>query len=174
MDDSLAVLLLPGKLEEIALLREQARDLLEIPRVVALEPSRMRTPRFMRNSASVRQARRLRFPGRVRLLVLYDPTQYLLARGLLAEYSECELWYIRPDDATLAAARSAMTAADAQELESFDNLARERAVRILPVVPGEGVDETPLRERLRELEVINPRAFVPDEGWRRKGSRRGR
>lgn len=172
VDDALAVLLLPGRLEEIAL-EAHARALLEIPRVVALEPSRLRTPRFMRNSASLRQARRLRFPGRLRLLVLYDPAQYLLARGLLAEYTESELWYLRPDDATLAAARAA-AGAGAEELQSFDNLARERAARVLPVTPGDGLDETPLRERLRQLEVINPRAFLPDSGWRRKGSRRSR
>ena len=46
-DDPLAVLLLPGRLEGLEL-EAHARDLLSIPRVVALEPSRVRPPRFLR------------------------------------------------------------------------------------------------------------------------------
>jgi hypothetical protein len=75
---------------------------------------------------------------------------------------------------TDALSQAVVAGAGAEELQSFDNLARERAARVLPVTPGDGLDETPLRERLRQLEVINPRAFLPDSGWRRKGSRRSR
>ena len=92
-EDSLAVLLLPGKLEGFEL-EAHARDLLSIPRVIALEPSRFRTPRFLRNAVGMRQARRLPFPGRPRMIVLYHPAQYPLARALLAHDEELELWYV--------------------------------------------------------------------------------
>jgi hypothetical protein len=153
--DSLAVLLLPGKLEGIAL-EAHARDLLSIPRVIALEPSRVRPPRFLRDAISLRQARRLRLPGEPRLLLLYHSAQYPLARALCARYEDLELWYLspgRPDwpGADQAHAREA----------ALDVLARERARQVLPVTEEGGVDDAPLRERLRELDVINPRAFLP-------------
>ena len=152
--DSLAVLLLPGKLEGIAL-EAHARDLLSIPRVIALEPSRIRPPRFLRDAISLRQARRLRFPGQPRLLLLYHPAQYPLARALCSRYEDLELWYISP-----AAALPAADQAHAREA-ALDVLARERARQVLPVTEAGSVDDAPLRERLRELDVINPRAFLP-------------
>ena len=55
-DDSMAILLLPGPLEGFE--REaHARGLLRIPRVVALEASKRRTPAFLRNALPMRQAR---------------------------------------------------------------------------------------------------------------------
>jgi hypothetical protein len=154
-DDPLAVLLLPGRLVGFEL-EAHARDLLSIPRVVALESSRMRPPRFLRDGFSLRQARRLRFPGRPRLLVLYHPAQYPLARALCACHENLELWYIPP-------AREAMETAgqaDARELLVLDELARERASQVLAATE-DGVDAAPLRARLRELDVINPHAFIP-------------
>jgi hypothetical protein len=151
MDDSLAVLLLPGKLEGLVL-EGHARDLLSIPRVVALEPSRVRPPRFLRDATGLRQARRLRFPGRPRLLVLYHPAQYPLARALCAYHEDLELWYIPPGREDEAHTR---------ELLAFDELARERARQVLTATEGGGVDDAPLRARLRELDVISPRAFIP-------------
>ena len=156
--DSLAVLLLPGKLEGIAL-EAHARDLLSIPRVIALEPSRVRPPRFLRDSISLRQARRLRLPGQPRLLLLYHPAQYPLARALCARYEDLELWYISPgrqDQPDQPAAGQP----DPREA-ALDVLARERATQVLPVTEAGSVDDAPLRERLRELDVINPRAFLP-------------
>jgi hypothetical protein len=154
--DPLAVLLLPDRLEGFAL-EAHARDLLSIPRVVALEPSRVRPPRFLREAVSLRQARRLRFPGRPRLLVLYHPAQYPLARALCARYEGLEFWYIPPGS------RGAPEDADpahARELGVFDELARDRARQVLTVTAG-SVDAAPLRARLRELDVINPHAFIP-------------
>lgn len=156
--EPLGVLLLPGKLEDIPF-AERARDLLSIPRVVALEPPRVRLPRFLRSGAggSPRQAGRLKFPGRVRLLVLYDPEQYPLARSLLARYEDTELWYLPP-------ARSELEAAEPQSLD-YDALARERATRVLE----DGLaDPGPLRERLTDLGVISPYAFVPGTRARRR------
>ena len=169
--DSLAILLLPGKLEGIAL-EAHARDLLSIPRVIALEPSRIRPPRFLRDSISLRQAHRLRFPGQPRLLLLYHPAQYPLARALCARYEDLELWYVSPgrqDRPTADQAHSRDAA--------LDVLARERATQVLPVTEAGVVDDAPLRERLRELDVINPRAFLPgarparDSGRPRPGHR---
>jgi hypothetical protein len=162
-DDSLAVLLLPGKLEGLAI-EGHARGLLSIPRVIALEPSRIRLPRFLRDAVGLRQARRLRFPGRPRLLVLYHPAQYTLARALGAYHEDLELWYVPPG-------RPALEAADetrARELLAFDELAREHARQVLTATEDGGVDDTPLRARLRELDVINPHAFIPGNRPRRR------
>jgi hypothetical protein len=151
-DDSLGVLLLPSKLEGFEL-EAHARGLLSIPRVIALEPSRFRTPRLMRNAVGVRQARRLAFPGRPRMLVLYHPAQYPLARALLSQDDELELWYLPlVDEASLAASG---------ELREFDQLAREHASQIVAVDGGAEVPDADLRQRLVELDVINSRAFVP-------------
>jgi hypothetical protein len=154
--DSLAILLLPGKLEEIEL-AAHARDLLSIPRVIALEPSRVRPPRFLRDAISLRLARRLRFPGQPRLLLLYHPSQYPLARALGAFHEDLELWYIPPGRTDGPAADQAHSG----ELLALDELARERARQVLAANEAGGVDDAPLRERLRELDVINPRAFIP-------------
>ena len=172
--DSLAVLLLPGKLEGIAL-EAHPRDLLSIPRVIALEPSRVRPPRFLRDSISLRQARRLRFPGQPRLLLLYHPAQYPLARALCARYEDLELWYVSPGRQDRPG-QPAASQPDPREA-ALDVLARERARQVLPVTEAGVVDDAPLRERLRELDVINPRAFLPgarparDSGRPRPGHR---
>lgn len=162
-DDVLAALLLPSRLEGFAR-EDHARGLLSIPRVVALEPSRMRPPGFFRDAICQRQARRLRFPGRLRLLVLYHPAQYPLARALCARYQDLELWYIPPERETLEAADEAHP----RELATFDELARERATQVL-VASEHYVDDESLRVRLRELGVINPHAFLPGtrSQWRR-------
>jgi hypothetical protein len=156
-DDALAALLLPGPLEGFARERH-ARGLLSIPRVVALEASRRRPPEFFRDALCQRQARRLRFPGRLRLLVLYQPAQYPLARALCGQYQDLELWYLPPG-------REALESADDV---SFDALARERATQVLEASAG-NVDDESLRARLRELGVINPHAFLPGAKarWRR-------
>lgn len=163
-EEPLAVLLLPGRLEDIAL-QAHARDLLSIPRVVALEPPRVRLPRFLRGAGSSRQAGRLRFPGRVRLLVLYHPAQYPLARALIARYEDLDLWYVPPGRDELEAA------ADGRVLE-FDHLARERARQVLSVTETGDVDDAALRARLRELGVISPYAFIPRFPSRHRARRR--
>ncbi len=154
-DESLALLLLPTKLEEFEL-QAHARELLAIPRVVALEPSKVRTPRFMLQSTSLRQARRLRLPGRPRMLILYHPAQYPLANALAIQYEEAELWYIPPDLEALGQDGAVRT----RDLLEFDEFARERAERTLSA-RDEDVDTEPIMLRMRELDVINARAFVP-------------
>jgi hypothetical protein len=156
--EPLAVLLLPADLEDFEL-QAQARDLLSIPRVLALEPPRRRTPRVLRDAVPVRQAKRLRLPGEPRVLVLYHPAQYPLARALMARYPQAELWYVRPDLGELrddpAYAR--------EELLVLDERACERAaeVRLANRDADPSVANESLRLRLRELEIISSRVFVP-------------
>ena len=161
--DVLAVLLLPHRLEGFE--REaHARGLLSIPRVLALEPSPVRAPGFLRDGLSRRQARRLRFPGRLGALVLYHPAQYPLARALCAHHQDLELWYLPPGPEGLLTAAGM----DQQELAVLDELARENATQVLEASGG-SVNDEPLRVRLRELGVINPRAFMPgrQSQWKR-------
>jgi hypothetical protein len=155
--ESIAVLLLPAALERFER-AAHAQSLLDIPRVVALEPGRGDPPRFMRDAARVRQARRLRFPGRVRALVLYHPAQYPLARALRDRHPGAELWYLPPPPAAL----DALTGADAEDARTGDELARHHAHAVLePPAGGEQLDGAPLRARLLELDVISPYAFDP-------------
>jgi hypothetical protein len=146
--EPLGVLLLPAALEHFEH-AEHARRLLAIPRVVALEPSRFHTPRWLRDTIPARQVRRLRLPGEPRVVVLYSPAQYPLARGLCARYQEAELWYLRP-----------LGTPASDELSELDELAQERAVESHPVGQLEEA-EAALRLRLRELEIISHRPFVP-------------
>jgi hypothetical protein len=118
---------------------------------VALEPSRFPTPGFLSEAAPARQARRLKFPGHPRLAVLYGPTQYRLARALTARY-EAELWYLPSESHDDGDADD--------ELTELDRLARERATVTIPVSGADEVDDR-LLTRLRELEVISHRPFVP-------------
>jgi hypothetical protein len=155
--EPLGLLLLPSVLEEFEL-ADHARDLLAIPRVVAIEPSSRRTPRLLRAGLPARQAKRMRFPGRPRVLVLYDPIQYPLARALIARHDGSELWYVRRD-ATEFQEQPGYTS---EELVELDQLARARARQTIS--PGDDA----LRYRLRELEIISSRAFVP---WARVETR---
>jgi hypothetical protein len=162
--EPLAVLLLPSDLEDFQL-AAHAHDLLQIPRVIALEPPRWRRRRIFRDVVPVRQAKRLRFPGEPRVLVLYHPAQYPLARALQSRYQAAELWYMRPDLGELRDER----AYSRDELFALDELASERAVETRLVrtdSDASAVDES-LRVRLRELEIISGRPFVP--GVRARG-----
>ena len=94
----IAVLLLPRTLESF-LLRDQAEDLLSAPGVVAVEPARIPYGAYLRLPVSVvdglaaTQARRLKLPGAPRVVVIYHPLQYPLARGIIAQHPDAELWY---------------------------------------------------------------------------------
>ncbi len=88
------------------------------------------------------------------MVILYHPAQYPLARALCARFAEAELWYVRPDPATLVP-EPPFTREDLREL---DQLACERATEDRL---SEGVAGEPLRARLRELEIISHRPFVP-------------
>src|SRR4051794_21613835 len=98
----IAVLLLPRTLESF-ILRDQAEDLLSAPGVVAVEPPRMsygthlRLPAALGDGLAAGQARRLKLPGVPRVIVIFPPLQYPLARGLIAQHPDAELWYWRWD-----------------------------------------------------------------------------
>jgi hypothetical protein len=155
--ESMAILLLPGALEGFER-EDHARSLLSIPRVVALEASRRRPPSWLRSAAPLRQARRLRLPGRLRMVILYHPAQYPLARALCGQHDQAELWYLPPYRSDV----SGRNAEETQELLVSDSLARDRSARTLTETPGGDSYEDPLRLRLRELDVVNARAFVPE------------
>lgn len=96
----LAVLLLPARLDEVAF-AEHARDLLRAPRIVALEPPRVSWTRLaslppkLARRAGMRQAKRLKLRGEIRVVILYGPLQALLATALLERNRAAELWYLR-------------------------------------------------------------------------------
>jgi glycosyltransferase involved in cell wall biosynthesis len=101
-DPPIAVLLLPRTLESF-ILRDQAEDLLSAPGVVAVEPARisygayLRLPPSVGDGLAAAQARRLKLPGIPRVIVIFHPLQYPLARGLIAIHPDAELWYWRWD-----------------------------------------------------------------------------
>lgn len=158
MDEPLGLLLLPCALEQFEL-EDHARGLLQIPRVVALEPGRMRTPSFIRDAAAMRQAKRLKLPGIPRLVVLYHPIQYPLARALCARYDQVELWYVRPDPESL---RDHGSYSRKDQLE-LDQLAAQRATRPVALGTDEvlAAQTASLRDRMSELGIISHRPFVP-------------
>lgn len=157
VQEPLGVLILPRKLEEFDL-AAHARDLLEIPRVVAVEPSRFQRRSMLGDDIkALRQARRLRFPGQPKVVVLYTPRDYHLARALSARHA-AEVWYFRG-----TAIEPPSTEAEGAELALLDQMADEVAVQTLVAGATESVrsDNEPLRRRLVELEVISARPFVP-------------
>ena len=92
----LAVLLLPTKLEQSPH-RERIEALLQSPGAIAVEPPAIgygsRSPGLLRERIAAGQARRMGLPGQPRAIVVFDVRQYPLARALLAEHPEAELWY---------------------------------------------------------------------------------
>ncbi len=130
----ICVLLLPRELESF-ILREQAEDLLRAPRVVAVDPPRIRYGAFARlpeaagDTLAARQAKRLvralrRSHGEPRVVVLYHPLQYQLARAILALCPGCELWYCRWDRYERAYDAGP---ARREQLERLHELAAQRA-----------------------------------------------
>lgn len=117
----LCVLLLPRTLEEF-ILRDQAEDLLRAPGVVAIEPARvpygayLRVPAPVADGLAATQARRLALPGTPRAIVIFHPLQYPLARALIAEHPDAELWYWRWDRYEAAYDASKRKRARLQEL----------------------------------------------------------
>jgi hypothetical protein len=104
VDQAYAILLLPRVLERF-ILRDQARDLLRAPRVVAIEPARMpygayaRLPRWLGSIIAWLQAGRVRRSLRkpVAVIVMFHPVQLPMALALQSRYPNAELWYSRWD-----------------------------------------------------------------------------
>ena len=103
MADELALLLLPRPLESF-ILRDQAQDLLRAPGVVAADPPAvpygtvLRLPEAIAHLVVRRTARRLlkalRHRGSPRVVVIFHPVQWPLARAVLElRRPDVELWY---------------------------------------------------------------------------------
>jgi hypothetical protein len=91
----LAVVLLPSKLEESPQ-RARIEALLQSPGAVGVEPPAIgygSRPGLLRQGIAAGQAKRMNLPGQPRAIVAFDERQYPLARALLAEHPEAELWY---------------------------------------------------------------------------------
>ena len=94
------LLLLPEPLERFAH-RGLAEELLAAEVAVVAEPPKTsyrrqaRLPDAIGVSVAHKQARRLRkrLRDEPRAVVIFEPAQYPLARGLLAIFPGCELWY---------------------------------------------------------------------------------
>jgi len=105
-DAPLCLLLLTRPLESF-ILHDQAVDLLRAPGVVAVEPPRvpygalLRLPGPLADRVAAVQARRLTRRlaphGRPKVVVMFHAVQYRLARALLADQPDGELWYSRWD-----------------------------------------------------------------------------
>jgi hypothetical protein len=158
MVEPLGILVLPCGLDGYEL-EAHARALLEIPRVLALEPRREGISPLISEAASMGQAKRLRLPGKPRLVVLYGPDQYPLARAIVQRNVGAELWYL-----------DAGPPREAGRITDFDHLARRDAKRV--IAPDKPDDMETLRARLTELEVINPRPFGPKRRAPRAGKAR--
>jgi hypothetical protein len=99
----LLVLLLPEPLEAFEH-RELAETLMRAGGVVAVDPPRTsymrlaRLPDVLSVPLAAKQARRLlkRLAGTPGAVAIFAPSQYLLARGLVAPDPACELWYAEP------------------------------------------------------------------------------
>lgn len=139
----LCVLLLPRPLEQ---LEDRARVdvLLPAPGVVAVDPARLsyrtaaRLPDAVADGLAAIQARRLGLPGTPRALVIFHALQYRLARAVIAQHPDAELWYGAPEASAPA---------------ELDALAEERAdLRFFPAT-----DDRVLWERMEALGVPSGR-----------------
>jgi hypothetical protein len=142
-DPEICVLLLPEALERFER-QAQADDLLRAQGVVAVDPPRLsyaaleRLPEVVGEVIAARQARRLvralrRRRGRPRVVVLFDPRQYPLARAVIAEADEAaELWYW-PAAGEEAAPEEQRPS---ERIAELDALAARRATRTFAVPPS--------------------------------------
>lgn len=94
-----AVLLLPRTLDGF-IQYDQAQDLLRSKSIVAIEPARVPYGVFGRLSLGLAerlartQAARLKLPGSPRVVMMFHPFQYPLARALVDRNQGSELWYM--------------------------------------------------------------------------------
>jgi len=145
----LCVLLLPHPLDAIPE-RERLDDLLTGPGVVAVDPARIsygalsRLPEALHAGVAAGQARRLRLPGRAAAIVLFGGLQYPLARSLLSEHPDAELWLAQPAGTAPEDAGPRVRARASHLLEMAEFRADLR-------FPWPGDDAEPARARNGEL-----------------------
>jgi hypothetical protein len=140
----LAVVLLPSKLEESPQ-RERIEALLQSPGAVAVEPPAIgygSRPGLLRQTIAAGQAKRMSLPGQPRAIVVFDERQYPLARALLAEHPEAELWYSGASGGDLH------EAAEARAALRFDAEGGDTPVR---------EQNRPLHERMEALGIESGR-----------------
>jgi hypothetical protein len=138
----LGVLLLPRDLDDFEL-RAQATDLLRAPGVLAVEPARMsyrsylRLPLGVGDGVAAVQAKRLRLPGVPRFVLIFGALQYPLARSLIADHPDCELWYA-PEPAAEETSRKRR-----ERLEELHLAAESRAALTFDVADLRAADRFP-------------------------------
>ena len=121
--------MLPRPLESF-ILRDQAKDLLKAPGVVALEPPKIPYGALGRVSlpwalgVAGRQARRLKLPGTPAAVAIFHPFQFPLAAAIQARHPDAELWYGRWDRYEAAYDAGPRTR---KRLETLHELASERS-----------------------------------------------
>lgn len=148
-EQPLCVLLLGHPLEALEH-RERLDDLLTGPGVVAVDPARIsyralsRLPEALHAGLAAGQARRLQLPGVPRALVLFGGLQYPLARSLLSEHPDAELWLAEPADAPPADASGRVAGRIADLLAMAELRADHR-------FPWPGDPAQPARARNRAL-----------------------
>jgi hypothetical protein len=137
------LLLLPEKLERFAL-RPLAEELLATGTAIVVDPPAASYRRIARIPDAIgvgiahKQAKRLRrrLDSEPHAIAIFEPAQYLLARGLLMLLPDCQLWY----------EHSAIVPRDDPRTAELHALAAERAT-----VHFTGDDLAPLREALAKL-----------------------
>ena len=131
----IALLLVPHTVERF-ILYDQGQDLLRADGVIAVEAPAVpygvlgRLPDALGDMLGSIQARRMRVPGEPRAAMIFHPFQFPLARGLLARYPQCELWYGLFDRTPAAPDAGARTR---RRLEQLHAAAAERADLVFAV-----------------------------------------
>lgn len=154
----LGVLLLPQMLERFSL-RERAEDLLSAPGVVAVDPARVsyrtlaRLPDPIVSGLAAGQARRMTFRGIPRVVVIFHPLQYPLARAIFSSYPDAQLWYGEPPVELEESPPPRL----ARRVAELDHMASMRATLRFDTLhePGRTARErnVPLWQRLEDLGV---------------------
>jgi hypothetical protein len=149
----LAVLLLPRVLEQFSL-RDRAEDLLSAPGVVAVDPARVsyralaRLPDPVVSGLAAGQARRMNFPGTPRVVVIFHPLQYPLARAIIAHNPDAKLWYGDPPVELEEQPPPRL----ARRIAELDHMASMRADLRFDTLPDTDTDpDRSARERNRHL-----------------------
>jgi hypothetical protein len=148
-DRGLCILLLPHPLERLDH-RDRLDDLLSGPGVVAVDPARVsyralsRLPEAVHAGIAAGQARRLGLPGTPRAVVLFGGLQYPLARSLISDHPDAQLWLSDPVEPPPADASRRLT-------ERIDDLISMAGMRADVRFPWPGDPAEPARARNRAL-----------------------
>lgn len=146
---AVCVVLLPQVLERFSL-RDRAEDLLSAPGVVAVDPARVsyrslaRLPDPIVSGLAAGQARRMTFRGFPRVVVIFHPLQYPLARAIFSQFPDAQLWYGDPPVELEESPPPRL----ARRIAELDHMASMRATLRFDTAHD---PELPARERNRHL-----------------------